>query len=116
MLRTSVGCGRPSDITEDLKDKADPYVRGNRRFTVDEQHGVSSCFSMSLLRYRQSSTAIRNSLLHVGAELREAVACWLSGLSTDFYDEEIVRLVQRLDKCLSSDIKGTYMNKDFSLL
>jgi hypothetical protein len=34
-------------------------------------------------------------------EVKETVTDWLSGLAADFYDEGIVELVQRLDKCLS---------------
>jgi hypothetical protein len=34
-------------------------------------------------------------------EVKETVTDWLNGLAADFCDEGIVRLVQRLDKCLS---------------
>jgi hypothetical protein len=33
--------GRPSIITEDLKDKVGVHIRKNRRFTIDELHEVS---------------------------------------------------------------------------
>jgi hypothetical protein len=33
-------------------------------------------------------------------EVKDTVTDWLNGLAADFYDEGIVRLVQRLEKCL----------------
>jgi hypothetical protein len=37
----------------------------------------------------------------IAEEVRGTVMDWLNELATDFYDEEIVRLVQRLDKRLN---------------
>jgi hypothetical protein len=34
---------------------------------------------------------------------------WLNGLAADFYDEGIIKLVQRLDKCLNHN--GEYVQK-----
>jgi hypothetical protein len=37
-----------------------------------------------------------------GEEVKETAVCeWLNCLAANFYDEEIVKLVQRLDKCLN---------------
>jgi hypothetical protein len=42
-------------------------------------------------------------------EAKETVTDWLHGLAADFYNEGIVKLVQRLDKCLTSN--GDYIEK-----
>jgi hypothetical protein len=35
--------------------------------------------------------------------VKETATDWLNGLEVDFYEERIVKLVQRLDKCLNCD-------------
>jgi hypothetical protein len=42
-------------------------------------------------------------------EVKEAVIDLLNGLTADFYDEGIMKLVQRLDKCLNRN--GDYVEK-----
>jgi hypothetical protein len=42
-------------------------------------------------------------------EVKETVTDWLNGLAADSYDEGIVKLVQRLDKCL--DRNWDYVQK-----
>jgi hypothetical protein len=39
--------------------------------------------------------------METGEEVQETVTDWLNGPAADFYDEGIVKLVQRLDKCLN---------------
>jgi hypothetical protein len=34
-------------------------------------------------------------------EVKETVTDWLNGLAADFYDKGIVKLLQRLDKCMN---------------
>jgi hypothetical protein len=34
-------------------------------------------------------------------EMKETVTNWLNGLAADFYDDEIIRFMQRLDKWLN---------------
>jgi hypothetical protein len=41
---------RTSVITEDLKGRRDDYVRGNRRFAIDELHELFPCFAACPLR------------------------------------------------------------------
>jgi hypothetical protein len=45
----------------------------------------------------------------IDIEVKEAVTDWLTGLAAEFYDEMIVTLVQRLDKCLNRN--GDYIEK-----
>jgi hypothetical protein len=42
-------------------------------------------------------------------EFKETATDWLNGLAADSYDEEIVKPVQRLDKCLKHN--GDYAEK-----
>ena len=42
-------------------------------------------------------------------EVREEVMTWFKGLSADFYDSEIQKLVPKLNKCL--DNAGDYVEK-----
>jgi hypothetical protein len=50
---------------------------------------------------------------HRWTQGKETVTDWLNGLAADFYDEGIVKLVQRVDKCLKSNVhyveKYTYV-------
>jgi hypothetical protein len=41
--------GCPSVITEDLKDRFDPHICGNRGFTIDELDEVQICFMICSL-------------------------------------------------------------------
>jgi hypothetical protein len=43
------------------------------------------------------------------AEVKETVTAWLNGLAAEFYDEGIVKLFSRLDKCLN--LYGDYVEK-----
>jgi hypothetical protein len=43
----------------------------------------------------------KNAHRQTQTEAKETVADWLNGLAANFYDQGIVRLVQRLDKCLN---------------
>jgi hypothetical protein len=44
-------------------------------------------------------------------EVKETVSDWLNGLAADFYDEGIVKLVERLDKYLNHNGDYTYVEK-----
>jgi hypothetical protein len=43
------------------------------------------------------------------SEAKETVTAWLNGLAAEFYDEGIVKLLSRLDKCLN--LYGDYVEK-----
>jgi hypothetical protein len=45
--------------------------------------------------------------------VKETVTDWLNGLAVDVYDEGIVKLVQRLDKCLNCN--GDYIENKYIL-
>jgi hypothetical protein len=45
----------------------------------------------------------------IDEEVKETVTDWLNGLVADCYDEGIVKLVQRLDKCLNHN--GDHVEK-----
>jgi histone-lysine N-methyltransferase SETMAR len=39
--------------------------------------------------------------METDAEVKDTVTAWLNGLAAEFYDEGIVKLLSRLDKCLN---------------
>jgi hypothetical protein len=47
--------------------------------------------------------------METDAEVKETVAAWLNGLAAEFYDEGIIKLFSRLDKCLN--LYGDYGEK-----
>jgi hypothetical protein len=47
------------------------------------------------------------SKMAMNKEVRESLSVWLNGLAADFFDEMIVKLVQRLGRC--SYYKGKYI-------
>jgi hypothetical protein len=57
--------GRPSYITEDLKDEVDAHVRVNMRFAVDELHEVFSVFP---LRKCHGSIPIQKNVCQMGSK------------------------------------------------
>jgi hypothetical protein len=65
--------GRPSVITENLKDKVDAHVRDNRQFTTDELHEVFPYVSRSVL-YETVTVQFRH---------RKIDARWVPRMLTD---------------------------------
>jgi histone-lysine N-methyltransferase SETMAR len=47
--------------------------------------------------------------METDAEVKETVTAWFNGLAAEFYDEGIVKLLSRLDKCLN--LYGDYIEK-----
>jgi histone-lysine N-methyltransferase SETMAR len=47
--------------------------------------------------------------METDAEVKETVTAWLNGLAAEFYDEGIIKLLSRLDKCLN--LYGDYVEK-----
>jgi histone-lysine N-methyltransferase SETMAR len=45
--------------------------------------------------------------METDVEVKETVTAWLNGLAAEFYDEGIVKLLSRLDKCLN--LYGDYV-------
>jgi hypothetical protein len=43
------------------------------------------------------------------SEVKERVTDWLNGLAADFYDKAVIKLMQRLDRCLNHS--GDYVEK-----
>jgi hypothetical protein len=88
--------GCPSVITEDLKERTDAHIHENRQFTTDEIREVFPYVSRSVLYETVTVLGWQTN----GYLLRSKRAInWLNGLVANFYDEETVKLVQRLDKC-----------------
>jgi hypothetical protein len=101
------------------KDRSDAHVRENKRLTIHELQDVSHMFrNLSSMRLSQFNTDTEKlvpngfqerSQMNTAEEVKDTVADGLNGLAADGYGEGIVRLVQRLDKCLNSN--GDYVQK-----
>ena len=89
--------GRPSVITDALKQKTNRIIRENRHFTISEgKRTISGSVSYICVRNCHRTFAIPQNLCSLGtADTR--------------YEEGISILVSRYDKCLS--VQGDYVEK-----
>ena len=88
--------GRPSDITDALKQKVNGIIRENRHFTISKV-------------YEQCAEVSRTVVYEIVTEhlqYRKNCACWVPRRPGE---EGISKLVSRYDKCLN--VQGDYVEK-----
>ena len=89
--------GRPSVITDTLKQKVNRIVQENQHFTIIEL-------------YEQCPEVSRTVVYEIVTEhLQYRKICALWGTVAIWYEEGISKLVSRYDKCLS--VQGDYVEK-----
>ena len=86
--------GRPSVITDAMKQKVNRIIRENRHFAIREVY--EQCPEVSRIRNCHRTFAIPQNLCTLGQ-----AAFW--------YEEGISKLVSRYDKCLN--VQGDYVDK-----
>jgi hypothetical protein len=86
--------GRPSLVTEILKNRINQHIRTNRRFTLDEIH--VKFFKLLVRSFMKLLRSV-------------SVKDWFNGLGADFYEAGIQKLVTGCDKCLN--LYGDYVEK-----
>jgi hypothetical protein len=59
--------------------------------------------------FPKNESVLGSKRIATNEEVKQTVSGWLNGLAADFYDEGIVKLVQRLNKCLNRN--GGYIEK-----
>jgi hypothetical protein len=89
--------GRPSVITEALKQKLNRIIQENRHFIISEVY--EQCLEVSRALVYQIVTKY----------LQRAVLDWLNFQAAVWYEERINKLVSRYDKCLN--VQGDYVEK-----
>lgn len=104
--------GRPSVITLDLKGTVDGHFRENSLVTIDELHEVFPHISRPTpyatvtvkLRYGKICSRWAPRVITDGhkQKLKKQLRR-LNGVATDFYDEGVIKLVQRLAKFRNSN-------------
>ena len=85
--------GRPSVITDALKQKMNRIIRENRHFTISEVYE----------QYPELSRTVVYEIVTEHLQYRKICARWA------LYEEGISKLVSRYDKCLS--VQGDYVEK-----
>ena len=88
--------GRPSVITEALKQKVNRVIRENRHFTISEVYEQSGSVSYNCVRNCHRTFAIPQNL-------------WTLGTAAFWYEEGISKLVSRYDKGLN--VQGDSVEK-----